>query len=121
MVVLLDIFVRWLNEFRALGCLARCGTVLFAFFDILWISWPACSVVTGALRFQGTPESSAAVVQFRPVLDQYYSNLGPNYGLVLSGSLNLGPDHREQFNVVRFGFRTGSNHEPINFYSKSTK
>jgi hypothetical protein len=64
---------------------------------------------------------SAAVVRFHPVLGQWYVNPGPDGGLVLSGSLNFKPDHRERFTTVRFGFRTGSNHEPINFHSTETR
>jgi hypothetical protein len=52
---------------------------------------------------------SAAVVRFRPVFSQYFLNLERDHGSGSTICPNLGPDHSERFEMVRFWFRTGSN------------
>jgi hypothetical protein len=54
---------------------------------------------------------SGAVVWFRPVFTLYLSNPEPDHGSGLTTSPNVGPDHLERFDAVRFWFCTGSNRQ----------
>src|SRR6202167_1473698 len=59
--------------------------------------------------------SSGAVVRFRPVWGPNFSNLGPDHGSGSATRSNFGLDHPERFEMVRFTFRTSSNHQTCKF------